>query len=120
MISRRCSRWILCAFTILFAVVARPGMAGTKQVPEAVRAKMPADATALCADNSWSAAAKKSGACSSHGGVAIWYGPAPKAATGRCKDGTWTKAAENKGACSSHGGVAFWLKHASTPESAVP
>jgi hypothetical protein len=108
-------RSTLFVLAMLLTAGARPEAAGKKQVPESVRARMPADATALCGDNSWSAAAKKSGACSSHGGVAIWYGPAPKGATGRCKDGTWTKASESQGACSSHGGVAFWLKAVPKP-----
>ncbi|MEP6692438.1 MAG: DUF3761 domain-containing protein, partial [Gemmatimonadaceae bacterium] len=37
---------------------------------------MPAAATGRCGDGTWSAAANQQGACSSHGGVAKWFGAA--------------------------------------------
>ena len=63
----------------------------------------PADATARCRDGTYSATKSTRGACSSHGGVSVWY------ITGTCKDGTVTRAANRQGACSGHGGVEQWL-----------
>ena len=70
---------------------------------------IPRDGTALCTDGSWSSSKKRSGACSSHGGIATWFGKPPRGATARCKDGTWSKGA-GSGTCSKHGGVAYWLQ----------
>jgi uncharacterized protein DUF3761 len=52
---------------------------------KAAAAARPAGATGACGDGSFTTSAKKSGACSRHGGVKEWYGavaaaPAPKAA----------------------------------------
>lgn len=87
----------------------------------------PKGSTGKCTDGTFTSAKTKSGACSSHGGVATWFAdtkpakparagapaPAPKGppagATGKCNDGTYTKAQSQQGACSSHGGVAQWF-----------
>ena len=71
--------------------------------------EIPLDATALCVDNTWSSSKKRSGACSSHGGIKTWFGKPPKSAKTRCNDGTYTKST-SQGTCSSHGGVAYSLK----------
>jgi len=71
--------------------------------------EIPRDATALCVDQTWSASQKRSGTCSSHGGIKTWFGKPPKGAVARCNDGTYTKSA-GQGACSSHGGVAYPLQ----------
>ena len=63
----------------------------------------PAGATARCRDGTYSQTKSARGACSSHGGVSIWY------ITGTCKDGTVTRAANRQGACSGHGGVEQWV-----------
>jgi len=70
---------------------------------------IPRDATALCVDNTWSSSKKRSGACSSHGGIKTWLGKPPKGTMARCKDGTYSKST-GQGTCSSHGGVAYPLK----------
>jgi len=70
--------------------------------------EIPRDATALCVDNTWSSSKKRSGACSSHGGIKTWFGKPPKSAKTRCNDGTYTKST-GQGTCSSHGGVAYSL-----------
>jgi hypothetical protein len=67
-------------------------------------------ATARCTDNTWSMAASEQGACSSHGGVAKWFGKRPRGTTARCTDGEYWMAAERQGACSGHGGVVAWYK----------
>jgi hypothetical protein len=72
--------------------------------------RMPRNATARCGDSTWSKAASQQGACSSHGGVAKWFGKAPANMTARCSDGEYWTNEEHRGACSQHGGVAFWLK----------
>jgi Protein of unknown function (DUF3761) len=72
--------------------------------------RMPRNATARCSDSTWSKAASQQGACSSHGGVAKWFGKAPANMTARCSDGEYWTNEERRGACSQHGGVAFWSK----------
>jgi uncharacterized protein DUF3761 len=91
----------LCA-----SLPAAQGAGGTPGPP--ALGDIPRDGTALCADGTWSSSKKRSGACSSHGGISTWFGKPPRGATARCKDGTWSKAA-GSGACSSHGGVAYRL-----------
>lgn len=100
-------------------------------------AKAPPDATGECKDGTYTTAAQKEGACSSHGGVKKWLakedkgGKAEKAAkssdkaskaaekpaaaaakpadaTGECKDGTYTTSATKSGACAGHKGVKTW------------
>ena len=39
---------------------------------KAEAAPMPAEATAVCKDGTWSTAKNKQGTCSGHGGVAFW------------------------------------------------
>src|ERR1700730_1146446 len=93
-------------------------------------AKKPANATAQCKDGTYSAAKTERGACSSHGGVATWYGDpkgeaktATKEAGAAAKDagkaakdetkGTKTAAKETKGAIKSAGSI-------QTPPSDAP
>jgi hypothetical protein len=72
-------------------------------------AQAPTGATGKCKDGTYTTATSKSSACSSHGGVAVWMGPAvPAGTTGRCEDGSYTTATNRSGACSGHGGVATW------------
>ena len=89
--------------------------------PAAAKAKnemrMPKTATARCGDSTWSKAASQQGACSSHGGVAKWFGKAPANMTGRCSDGEYWTNEERRGACSQHGGVAFWASKAKGKKS---
>jgi hypothetical protein len=74
-----------------------------------VSAQVPAGATGKCTDGTYTTAMSRSGACSSHGGLAVWIGPpVPAGATGRCTDGSYTTATNKSGACSGHGGVATW------------
>jgi hypothetical protein len=89
----------------------------------ATAASKPKNATAQCADGTYSTAKTRQGACSRHGGVQTWFGettgaptPSPAAtivrpqnATARCKDGTYSTAATKQGACSQHGGISIWL-----------
>lgn len=81
-----------------------------KPVKEKNEMRMPKKATARCADSTWSKADSQQGACSSHGGVAKWFGKAPTNTTARCVDGEYWTTGERRGACSQHGGVAFWVK----------
>ena len=89
--------------------------------PAAAKAKnemrMPRTATARCGDSTWSKAASQQGACSSHGGVAKWFGKAPAGMTARCSDGEYWTNEERRGACSQHGGVAFWVGKAKSKKS---
>ena len=79
--------------------------------------RMPRTATARCSDSTWSKAAAQQGACSSHGGVAKWFGKAPANMTARCSDGEYWTNEERRGACSQHGGVAFWLGKSKSKKS---
>lgn len=81
--------------------------------------KLSAAVTARCGDSTWSKAASEKGACSSHGGVARWYGKAPRGTTARCNDGEFSRAADTQGACSDHGGVAYWTKRGRKAHAAV-
>jgi len=89
-----------------------PAAKQTASAKARVDTKMPRTATARCTDNSWSKSASEQGACSSHGGVAKWFGKAPKGTTARCNDGEYWTSEEKRGACSDHGGVAYWTKKA--------
>ena len=72
--------------------------------------KLSKTVTARCGDSTWSSAAGQQGACASHGGVAKWFGKAPKGTTARCSDGEYWTSETAQGACSGHGGVAYWSK----------
>src|SRR5262249_32930168 len=91
---------------------------------------------------SYTTAKTKSGACSNHGGVKTWTGPAtanapapkpaapppapatggaqPANATGTCGDGTYTTAKTKSGACSNPGGVEDWDAAATTTTAPPP
>jgi hypothetical protein len=101
-------------------------------------AKAPAGATGECKDGTYTEAAQKEGACSSHGGVKKWLAKEDKSAkasktpdkqstkvdkpkvaaetnamrpadaTGECKDGSFTTSPSKAGACSGHKGVKNW------------
>ena len=110
-------RPVLIALGVALATFTAPIAAGAQKPaakPPAAKAKnemrMPRTATARCADSTWSKAASQQGACSSHGGVAKWFGKAPANVTARCSDGEYWTNEERRGACSQHGGVAFWVK----------
>jgi len=103
-------RMSLVAFAVAAAAVTTPATlsaqkAATKSKNEM---RMPKTATARCGDSTWSKAASQQGACSSHGGVAKWFGKAPSNMTARCSDGEYWTNEEHRGACAQHGGVAFW------------
>jgi len=85
------------------------GIVVTALAAVAAPTPMPRDATASCADGTWSSAGNRQGACSGHGGMAKWFGKPPNGATSRCNDGTYSKAKDSQGACAKHGGVAFKL-----------
>lgn len=104
-------------------------------LPAVAAAKPPKNATAQCADGTYSTAKTKQGACSKHGGVQTWFADqatsssvtpvtkhAPKNATALCKDGTYSTAKTRQGACARHGGVQTWYADETpAPEpSAVP
>src|SRR5205814_3545313 len=58
--------------------------AGAPASKPAAKNERPPDATALCADGTYSKAESQRGACSSHGGVKTWYGAAiPPSASAR-------------------------------------
>ena len=104
---------LVAAGLALFAAAAPAGaqkstakQAGEKSKNEM---RMPKTATARCGDSTWSKAASQQGACSSHAGVAKWFGKAPATMTARCSDGEYWTNEERRGACSAHGGVAFWV-----------
>src|SRR5690242_1492385 len=100
---------LACALAVPATVTAQKAAAkpATKEKNEM---RMPKTATARCGDSTWSKAATQQGACSSHGGVAKWFGQAPANATARCSDGEYYTSTERRGACSGHGGVSFWIK----------
>lgn len=88
---------------------AQIGAAGKSPgVNAAPAARMHSKATARCNDNTWSLAASQQGACSSHGGIAQWFGTRPKGSTARCNDGTYWMPRPRQGACGGHSRVAFW------------
>jgi hypothetical protein len=100
---------------LVAAVFSAPALQAQKATTKAAtkgksEMRMPKTATARCGDSTWSKAATQQGACSSHGGVAKWFGQAPANATARCSDGEYYTSAERRGACSGHGGVSFWIK----------
>lgn len=97
---------LACAFAVPVTATAQKGAKpATKEKNEM---RMPKTATARCADSTWSKADTQQGACSSHGGVAKWFGKAPSNMTARCTDGEYWTNEEKRGACSAHGGVAYW------------
>jgi hypothetical protein len=107
-------RTIVMGAGLILASVAVPSAVSAQQAkPAAAKAKnemrMPKKATARCGDSTWSKADSQKGACSSHGGVAKWFGKAPANMTARCSDGEYWTNEERRGACSAHGGVAFWV-----------
>ena len=63
---------------------------GAADISSAAQRK-PKDATALCADGTYSKAQSQQGACSSHGGVKTWYG-ATKAETKGARNETKAEA----------------------------
>jgi acyl-CoA synthetase (NDP forming) len=63
----------ICRSLSLFCVVAGLTLSLASSV-HAQATKKPANATAQCKDGTYSVAKTERGACSSHGGVATWYG----------------------------------------------
>jgi len=115
-------RALITAAGLILAAVAAPPTVGAQQAKQAgAKAKnemrMPKTATARCGDSTWSKAASQQGACSSHGGVAKWFGKAPSNMTARCSDGEYWTNEERRGACSQHGGVAFWVGKSKSKKS---
>jgi len=109
-------RAVLFAFGIAVAALTTPTTLTAQKAaakPAASKAKnamrMPRTATARCSDSTWSKADSQQGACSSHGGVAKWFGKAPANVTARCSDGEYWTNEERRGACAQHGGVSFWV-----------
>jgi hypothetical protein len=111
----------LAAIGVAVITAAAPATAGAQKAAPATKEKnemrMPKKATARCGDSTWSKAESQRGACSSHGGVAKWFGAAPANMTARCTDGEYWTNEERRGACSQHGGVAFWVKTAKAKKS---
>jgi hypothetical protein len=127
------------------AVTASKPKAATTSPSSTAAAKL-SGATAKCKDGSYSRAKTQQGACSSHGGVATWFGEsdtstpetsnsraatparrsgtpvsaAPNGATAQCQDGSYSVAQSRQGACSGHGGVATWLDESATRETPAP
>jgi uncharacterized protein DUF3761 len=99
---------VVCALAVPATATAQKP-ATKAAVKEKNEMRMPKKATARCGDSTWSKADSQQGACSSHGGVAKWFGKAPANMTARCSDGEYWTNEEHRGACSQHGGVAFWL-----------
>jgi outer membrane biosynthesis protein TonB len=115
----RSARLLSVVVGLVAAVFAAPALQAQKATTKtAAKAKselkMPRTATARCGDSTWSKAENQQGACSSHGGVAKWFGKAPSNATARCNDGEYYTSAERRGACSGHAGVAFWINSKKT------
>jgi len=121
-------------------LVSAASIAALLSLGSATAASRPSNATAQCADGTYSAAKTKQGACSQHGGVQTWFGDQtaarataiPKNATAQCNDNTYSSAKTKQGACSKHGGVRVWYadqtaasvppvtKPAPTPTPAAP
>ena len=114
-------RVMLVAVGVAMLTAASPAHAQKAAAKPAAKAKnemrMPKNATARCGDSTWSKAASQQGACSSHGGVAKWFGKAPAGMTARCSDGEYWTNEERRGACSQHGGVAFWVGKSKSKKS---
>ena len=107
----RSIRFLSVVVGLAAAAFAAPSLQAQKTAAKAKSGvHMPKTATARCGDSTWSKAASQQGACSSHGGVAKWFGKAPANATARCSDGEYYTSDERRGACSGHAGVAFWMK----------
>ena len=111
MSATRSIRLISVVVGLAAALFAAPSLQAQKaSTKPAAKEHMPKTATARCGDSTWSKAETQQGACSSHGGVAKWFGKAPANATARCSDGEYYTSDQRRGACSGHSGVAFWIK----------